>query len=213
MFPKPILDLAELLSKLPGIGPRQASRLAFFILRESKGYASALTSAIKNVTERVRPCVQCFRSMDANGNGKDGICDICKDPKRDQQSVCIVEKEIDIPNIEKTKVFHGTYHVLGGGISLLEKDSPERARVEDLYRRVEKLAVDVSPLEIIIATSPTTEGDATALYLERTLEPLAKKSSGVFISRLGRGLSMGAEVEYADEVTLEEALKHRTKSV
>ncbi len=213
MYPKPILDLIELFSKLPGIGPRQAARMAFFVLRESKGYGASLIAAVKNVKEQVRACGRCFRSMDTNGPVSNGLCDICKNPERDQRTICIVEKEIDIPNLEKTGVFGGVYHVLGGAISLLEKDSPERLRVKDLYRRIEELARDSSPLEVILATSSTAEGDATALYLLRTLEPLAEKSPALAVSRLGRGLSMGAEVEYADEATLEEALKHRTKSI
>ncbi|MBI2097200.1 MAG: recombination protein RecR [Candidatus Sungbacteria bacterium] len=212
MYPKAILRLAELFSKLPGIGPRQATRMAFFVLREGDNYGRTLAAAIQDVNKNIRSCPQCFRSMDVNGSSHNGLCEICADQRRDGRSICVVEKEIDIPNIEKTGAFAGVYHVLGGTISLLEKDSPERLHLKDLYRRIEELSASGAPLEVIIATNPTTEGDATLLYLERILSPLKERFSVIAISRLGRGLSLGAEVEYADEVTLENALKHRTQT-
>jgi len=208
MYPEPIERLIQLFSKLPGVGPRQATRMAFYVLSESNGYAASISRSIDEVRKNISFCDQCFRSVQKSA-GKN-VCAICQDPKRDQRIICVVEKEIDIANIEKTAAYHGTYHVLGGTISLLDKESPERLRLKDLYQRIETAANSGNALEMIIAMSPTSEGDSTALYLKRTLEPLIQKFPALKLTMLGRGLSLGAEVEYADQVTLESALKYRT---
>ena len=207
MFPQALQQLIEMFAKLPGVGPRQATRMAFFVLREPNGYAKQLKDAVETVRTKVGWCAQCFRSMDKNG--AEAMCDICKNQNRRPEIVCVVEKEVDLTNIEKIKLFQGNYHVLGGTLSLLDAGAPDRLHIRELYLRMEKLA-GVDGAEVIIATSSTSEGDSTALYLERTLLALVSTHPNFKISRLGRGLSMGAEVEYADQTTLENAIKNRT---
>ncbi len=208
MYPKPIQRLIELLSKLPGVGPRQAGRMVFFILRESNGYVTDLADAVNNLKRNVAACKECFHFMEKD---ESDLCEFCRNPKRDKTLISVVEKEADLANIEKTGGYHGLYHVLGGTFAPLDPDSPKKLRLEDFYSRIERHAKNGNTLEVIIATSQTTEGEATARYLERMLEPLAKRYPALSVSRLGRGMSMGSEIEYADETTLHEAFNHRIK--
>lgn len=209
MYPKPIQRLIELFAELPGVGPRQAARMAFFVLRSSQDYALALSEAVAGAKKKVGLCTECFRSID-RGNGT--VCDFCAGEKRNRELLMIVEKEMDIANLEKTGMYHGLYHVLGGTVSLIDPESPRKLRLKDLYERIERLLGGAANLEVIIATGQTSEGDSTAMYLEQMISPLRKNFPELSISRLGRGLSMGTEVEYADEVTLENALRHRIHS-
>lgn len=166
-----------------------------------------LIDALKNLQEKVVFCSQCFRSMEADG--QTGLCLFCADSKRDSSAIAVVEKESDMQNLEKTGVYHGLYHVLGGTISTLDADSPKKIHLKELYERVKGLLEAKQKCEVVLATNPTTEGDTTALYIERVLAPLQNHFSGIKISRLGRGLSLGSELEHVDEVTLKNALKNR----
>ncbi|MBI3627322.1 MAG: recombination protein RecR [Candidatus Sungbacteria bacterium] len=209
MYPQPIKRLIELLSELPGLGPRQAARITFFILRESKGYSKILGEAIIKAKEDTSFCGECYRSIDRTVSS---ICEFCSSEKRNQETLAIVEKEVDLANLEKTRLYAGVYHILGGVFRALDPDSPTKLHLADLYSRIEKKLKTKKPVEIIIATSETTEGVSTSLYIERMLDPLKAKYKNLTVSRLGRGLSLGTELEYADEVTLQNALQHRTHS-
>lgn len=206
MYPKPIQNLIELFSKLPGIGPRQATRFVFHILKKS-GFAKEIAVGLSALEEKIAFCTQCFRALEHNDSG---LCSICRDTRRDTQFLAVVEKESDMQNLEKTGSFLGLYYVLGGVISPLDPDSPKKIRLRELHERVQKNAVEhPAHFEVILATNSTTEGDTTALYIERVLSPLKDAHPHLKISRLGRGLSLGTELEYADEITLRNALTNR----
>lgn len=210
MYPQPIQELIDTLTHLPGIGPRQATRFAFFLLKDRQGVADAIAESLRTMRERVGECAQCWRSLEMGKKETKQLCAICKDERRDARQIAVVEKEADLHNIEKLATYRGAYHILGGVISPLDTDSPKRLHLRALYNRVEELAKkNDKPAEIILATGSTTEGDTTAIYIERILSPLKEKHPHLTISRLGRGLSLGAELEYADEVTLTNALTNR----
>jgi recombination protein RecR len=202
MLPSSLKNLIDQLSKLPEIGPRAATRLAFFILNQPEIYSKELAKAIVELKSKTRTCRQCFNLTSSD------LCDICSNPKREQSTICVVEDPLDILPFEKTRRYQGTYHVLGGLIAPTDGIMPENLRIKELAERIknlQKTKENSSPsLEIIIALNPTTEGDTTALYLERTLKPLEIK-----ITRLGRGLSTGSDLEYTDETTLINALQNR----
>lgn len=185
--------IGELL-KLPGIGPKTAQRLAFYLLKVSKEEAFALSQAIVDVKEKLRLCPICLNIAEEE------LCAICRDPGRDPSILCVVEEANDLLAIEKTREFKGLYHVLGGTISPLEGRGPDRLSTRELLQRLEGGTVK----EVILATNPTAEGEATAMYLTRLLKPL-----GVRLTRIARGLPMGGDLEYADEVTLAKALEGR----
>lgn len=195
MFPNSLKNLIDQLSKLPEIGPRAATRLALFMLNQSEDYLKNLAQAIKELKSKTRVCQNCF-NLTSNT-----LCSICVDPKRDKNIICLVEDILDIIPIEQTKQYNGLYHVLGGLISPTEGITPEKLKIKELISRIKKYT---EPVEIIMAFNPTVEGDTTALYLERTLKLLSVK-----ITRLGRGLSTGSDLEYADETTLINALLGR----
>jgi len=196
MYSPQIRKLIDLFSKFPTVGPRTAARFVFYLLGVPKEGIRELTSAISNLKEKVKLCSFCFKSFEGEG----GLCEICRDPRRDKSLICVVEKEIDMIPIEKTKKYQGLYFILGGTISTLKKEDIKKIKAEELLERAKKPEVK----EVILALNPTTEGEATLLYLERLLKPLNKK-----ITRLGRGLPLGAELEYADEETLGSALEGR----
>jgi recombination protein RecR len=191
MYPKAFQKLIKNFSSLPSVGPKMAERLVLFLFKQDsekiKEFAENLLE-IKNL----RICQKCFNISE------DNLCEFCKDPKREQQSLCVVEEPLDIISIERTKAYTGLYHVLGGVLQV--GDSGADLKIPQLISRVENENI----MEVILATNPTTEGDATALYLKRKLQ-----DSGAKITRLGRGLSTGADLEYADEITLSEALRNR----
>lgn len=205
-YPKPLQKLIDIFTKFPGIGPRQAGRFAFFMLKENEGLTEDLILALKEVKGKVVFCAQCFRSME---NRENDLCAICHDAKRDQTTIAIVEKEVDMQNLEKTGLHRGVYHILGGVISPFDADSPKKLRLKEMHGRIRNILEKSEKCEIILATNSTTEGDTTALYIERILEPLKKQYTDFKISRLGRGLSLGSELEYADEITLKNALTNR----
>lgn len=203
MYPPQIQHLVDLFTKLPGIGPRQATRFVFSFLKN--GTAREFAETLKEL-EKIGFCGQCYRSIEKSDSS---LCRFCADKKRDQAAIAIVEKESDMHNLEKTGAYQGFYHILGGVVSPLDSESTKGLHLRELYERVRILLEKNKTCEVVLATNTTTEGDTTALYIERILAPLAEKHKGLKISRLGRGLSIGSELEYADDVTLKNALTNR----
>ncbi len=206
MYSPSVQKLIDLFTKFPGIGPRQAGRLVFFLLKENGDLAKDLALAITEAKDKTVSCRQCFRSMEKND--KD-LCLLCLDSKRDTASLAIVEKESDLQALERSGVHIGQYHVLGGVISPLDADSPKRLHLRELFERTKNILEKNNRAEIVLSTSATTEGDTTALYIERVLTPLKNHYPDFKISRLGRGLSLGSELEYADETTVKNAFLNR----
>jgi recombination protein RecR len=191
---KPIDDLIEALTKLPGIGRKTASRLAFYILRSSPTEAQGLARAILDVKEKIRLCSICFNLTDEEP------CRICQDERRDREILCVVEGPNDLIAIENTGAFNGGYHVLHGTISPLEGVGPDDIKIKELMDRIQRERV----VEVILATNPTVEGGATALYLTDLIKPL-----GVKVTRIAYGIPMGGEIEYSDGMTLSKAIEGR----
>jgi recombination protein RecR len=194
MYEGPIQDLIDELSRLPGIGPKSAQRLAFHMLKAPSDEARRLAEAIVRAKERMSFCREC-------GNVAEGdLCRICRDPGRDPTAICVVEEPKDAAAIEKAGVIKGRYHILGGAISPLDGIGPEDLRVGELLERVQRDSV----VEVILATNPNLEGNATAMYVAALLKP-----SGVRVTKLASGLPVGGDLEYADEITLGQALEGR----
>ena len=194
MYEGAIQDLIDALGRLPGIGPKSAQRIAFHILQADAEIATALVDSIRTVKERVKFCVEC-------GNvSEEDQCRICRDPRRDKTLICVVEESKDVIAIERTREFRGKYHVLGGAISPIDGIGPEQLRIRELMARL----ADPGIVEVILATDPNLEGEATATYLSRMIKPLKIK-----VSRLASGLPVGGDLEYADEVTLGRAFEGR----
>lgn len=187
-------DLASELSKLPGIGRKTALRLTYHLLKQPAEQSQRLAHALSTLAERVRPCARCFNLTEEDN------CAICRDTRRDPALICAVEESSDIGAIERAGEFRGVYHVLGGRLSPLDGVGPDDLRVAELVERV----TDGAVREVIIATNPSLEGEATALYLQRQLVP-----HGVSVSRIARGLPVGGDLEYADGVTIAQALSAR----
>ena len=194
MYEGPIQDLIDELARLPGIGPKSAQRLAFYLVKAPPQDARRLAEAIVAAKDRVRFCRECF------GVAEGDLCRICRNPGRDPAVICVVEESKDQAAIEKAGVIKGRYHVLGGAISPLEGIGPDDLRVQELLDRVGKNGVQ----EVILATNPNLEGNATAMYVAGLLKPL-----GIRVTRLASGLPVGGDLEYADEVTLGQALEGR----
>ena len=194
MYEGIIQDLIDELGRLPGVGPKSAQRIAFHIIQSDRVDVSRLAEILKTVKERVKFCTTC-------GNiSEEQLCRICKDPRRDNSSICVVEESKDVLAIEKTREFKGKYHVLGGAISPIDGIGPENLRIKELMTRLAQTQIN----EVIIATDPNLEGEATATYLTRLIKPL-----GVKVSRLASGLPVGGDLEYADEITLGRAFEGR----
>jgi recombination protein RecR len=196
-FPVSMTALAEEFSKMPGIGPKSAQRLAFYILKASRDDVASLAKAIIKVKETVRSCSVC------NNLSDNETCEICKSPSRDRSILCVVEDPDDVVTIEKAGNFHGVYHVLLGSLSPLDGIGPGDLKIKELAERVNKQR----PKEIIIATDFNTEGEATALYLSRIL-----KSSGAKITRVAYGIPVGGGLEYADQATIAKAFEGRREA-
>ena len=190
----PVQDLIDELGRLPGVGPKSAQRIAFHLLKLSKGDAMRLAAAIEEAKDRVTWCQRCFNLSEGE------LCGICDDDRRDGHLVCVVEEPKDLVAVEKTGEFKGRYHVLGGAISPIEGIGPDQLRVKELLARIEPEGVT----EIILCTNPNIEGEATAMYLGRLLTPL-----GISVTRIASGLPVGGDLEYADELTLGRALEGR----
>ena len=201
MYPKPVQNFIDKFSRLPGIGPRQAARLAFWILNGPKETRQNLKQALEGLDKDARTCELCHYVIENDGNEK---CHFCDNPARDHTTICVVEKETDLATIEKSGVYKGLYHVLGGLFSALDTAVPKNLKMPELVKRIENLKKNKSVEEIILALSPTHEGDLTAYYLEKLLKPLKVK-----VTRLGRGLPYGSDVEFADAQTLSGALESR----
>jgi len=194
MYEGIIQDLIDELGRLPGVGPKSAQRIAFHIIQSDRVDVSRLAEILKTVKERVKFCTTC-------GNiSEEELCRICKDPRRDNSSICVVEESKDVLAIEKTREFKGKYHVLGGAISPIDGIGPENLRIKELMTRLAQTQIN----EVIIATDPNLEGEATATYLTRLIKPL-----GVKVSRLASGLPFGGDHENADEITLGRAFEGR----
>ncbi len=204
MHPKAIQKLIEYFTRFPGIGPRQASRFAYTLLDEDARTIEGFAETLRELAASVSRCKECFRSIETQ-NGKN-ICNVCE---QDITAILVVEKDQDLETIGKTGLWHEAYHVLGGTISLMNEKTRVTDRIRALYDRVkERSKTAQKQLEIVLATSTTTEGDATALYIERVLEPFINDKK-ISLTRLGRGVSQGTEMEYADPQTLKNALKNR----
>ena len=196
IFAGPVQDLMDELGRLPGVGPKSAQRIAYHILKISTVDASRLSNAINEVKARIAFCERCFNIAEGSE------CQICLDPSRDQTVLCVVEESRDIVAFERTREFRGRYHVLQGAISPIEGIGPEQLRIADLLARITSEGID----EIILATNPNIEGEATAMYLARLLEPL-----GIAVTKIASGLPVGGDLEYADELTLSKALEGRQR--
>ena len=190
----PVARLIEELHRLPGIGPKSAQRLAYHLLRAPKDEAQALAEAIIEVKDKIKLCAICQNTTDVEP------CVICADESRDRSVICVVEEPLDILAIERTRGHKGLYHVLHGSISPMEGVGPEQLKVRELLERLR----DGSVREVIMATNPNLEGEATTMYVSRLLQPL-----GLRVTRLARGLPMGSDLEYADDLTLSRALENR----
>ena len=194
MYEGAIQDLIDELGRLPGVGPKSAQRIAFHVLSSDPADVNRLATALRKVKEPVRFCTTCFNVAESDQ------CRICRDPRRDQSVLCVVEEYKDVVAIERTREFKGRYHVLGGAISPIEGIGPDQLRIKELMTRL----ADGAVTEVILATDPNLEGEATATYLTRFLSDL-----GLRVTRLASGLPVGGDLEYADEVTLGRAFEGR----
>jgi recombination protein RecR len=194
MYEGVVQELIDELGRLPGIGPKSAQRIAFYLLQADDDQPRKLAQVLLEVKERVRFCEICYNVTEEDR------CNICRDARRSQTTICVVEESKDVQAIERTREFRGLYHVLGGAISPIEGIGPDNLRIKELMSRL----ADPNIVEVIIATDPNLEGEATATYLTRMLAPL-----GITVSRLASGLPVGGDLEYADEVTLGRAFEGR----
>ena len=194
MYAAPVQELIDQLGRLPGVGPKSAQRIAFYLLKLPKEDAERLAQAIIEVKARISFCRRCWNVAEGE------LCEMCTDERRDPTIVCVVEEPRDIVAVEKTQEFHGLYHVLQGAISPIEGIGPEQLRVKELLTRVDTEGIK----EVILCTNPNLEGEATAMYLARLLKPL-----GLSVTRIASGLPVGGDLEYADELTLGRALEGR----
>jgi len=194
MTPDPLNRLVAELAKLPGIGEKTAQRLAFYILRSPPQYAQDLSAAISELVQKVRLCQRCFSLTESE------LCAMCQDPRRDERVLCVVESVADLLAIERTREFRGRYHVLHGVLSPLDGTGPDQLRIRELLSRLREGGAE----EVIVATNPDVEGEATALYLTRLLKPM-----GLKVTRIAQGLPIGSDLEFADQATLSRALTSR----
>lgn len=195
-LPEPIQKLINAFERLPGIGPKSASRLAFYLLRAPEDVSQDLSEALNGLKDKIAFCEECFNITEAGRTR----CEICENPRRDGALICVVEEALDVLALERTGAYNGKYHVLHGVLSPIEGIGPDDIKVKPLIERVARGGVK----EVILATNPSMEGDATALYLQGQLTPY-----GVQVTRLARGLPVGGDLEYADQNTLLKALSGR----
>lgn len=196
ILPEPIQNLINALERLPGIGPKSASRLAFYFLRADESLSSELAEALTGLKDKIAFCSECFNITEA---GRER-CEICENPKRDASIICVLEDALDVLALERMGAYQGKYHVLQGVLNPIEGIGPDDIKIRPLIERVARGGVR----EVILATNPSMEGDTTALYISQRLAPL-----GVSVTRLARGLPMGGDLEYADQSTLLRALQGR----
>ena len=201
MYPAPLARLIQELSKLPGIGEKSAARLAFHMLKGKKDDIFRLSESIGRLRQEIGLCQRCFGFSEVKAQDEDGaLCDVCRNFDREADKICVVEEPADMIAVEKSQEFRGLYHVLHGTISPLDGIGPDALRIKELLERLRDTAVK----EVIVATNPTMDGEATALYLSKVIKPL-----GVSVTRIARGLPMGGDLEYTDAVTLGKALEGR----
>lgn len=198
LLPKSIQNLINELSKLPGIGPKTASRLTFFLLKQPQMERQSFSKAVGNLGADIRYCSICHNMTEADP------CKICSDPKRDQNVICVLEDPLDVVAMDQLADFRGVYHVLGGAISPLEGIGPENLKIAELLTRISSTP---EPKEIILATNPSMEGEATAMFIAKKIREA--NFPNIKVTRIGRGLPMGADLEYADEYTLSKAMEGR----
>ena len=194
IIPEPVTRLIEEFSRLPGIGPKTASRLTFYLLRAPTEQTMALGEAVRQLKERISFCEVCYNITETSP------CPICRDEHRDRTQICVVEEPLDVLALERTRAYRGLYHVLHGAISPVEGIGPDDLRIAELLERLRVGGIN----EVILATNPSLEGEATAMYLERQLAPFK-----IRVTRLARGLPVGGDLEYADEITLARAIEGR----
>lgn len=201
-FPAAIKNLITAFERLPGIGPKSATRLVFYLLNTPQSFIDNLSNSLLRLKKDIKICSVCFSVGDTE------VCSICSDNKRNKNVICVVERAIDVMVIENMGGFKGVYHVLGGAVNPLDHIGPDDLKIVELLQRIRKMVneVDKKDMEIILATNPTMEGEATALYIKRRIEEIDKE---VNISRIGSGLPIGADLEYADQATLSRALDGR----
>jgi recombination protein RecR len=206
MLPKPVQNLIDEFSKLPGIGPKTAARLVFYLLKKPKADVFAFGSAVTQLMENIKYCSSCFSITDVD------ICEICSNDQRNEEILAVVEEPLDIVALEKTGALDGLYHVLGGSISPIDGIGPENLRIAEL---LDKVANNSKIKEVILATNPSLEGEATATYIKNQLEKISlsvnRNGEEIEITRIARGLPVGGDLEYADEVTLSRSLEGRKK--
>lgn len=200
MLPKALETLIEALGNLPGVGPRTAERYAYFVLRSAPHVADKLVAAIGNIHAQISTCPVTYALIDA----EDNVSPLYADPERDKTVIAVVEEPFDIVALEKTKQFHGTYHVLGGAMSPIDGVGPEQLHIPELIARIKKDNVQ----ELILATNASVEGESTALYIQKHLE---EQGVDITVTRLARGIPAGVDLEYADMITLTHALEGRRK--
>ncbi len=196
MIAGPIRQLIKEFQRLPGVGEKTAFRLVMHVLESPQPQAQALADALVEIKQRIRPCSRCFQMTEEE------VCAICASPKRDSSVICVVEDQASLMAIERARQFYGIYHVLGGRVSPMEGVGPGDLRIAELLKRIEGEGVK----EVVVATNPNVEGEATALYLKRALEPY-----DVEITRIARGIPMGGDLEYSDALTLGRAFEGRMK--
>ena len=192
-------DIARLLQKLPGVGPRAAVRMILALLDRPQSELDDLGDAIRQLKTRVRQCAECFNVSE------DGLCVVCRDGRRDPKTIMVVEKVTDLQSVERAGLWKGLYHVLGGAIAPVDNIGPEHLRIRELAERVDRFVEQAGSVELVLATNPTSAGEMTAMYIR----DLFHKAPGVRTTRLARGLATGTHLEYADEVTLRHALESR----
>jgi recombination protein RecR len=200
---EPVSNLVEAFSRLPGIGPKTASRLTYFLLRSDESIALNLAQALQELKAKTLFCSVCFNIADQDP------CAICTDTQRDHSLICVVEEPLDVQAVERTREYAGVYHVLHGAISPLEGMGPDDLKIQELLHRIQVSREDQQAAlvqEVMVATNPNLEGDATSMYIARLLKPL-----GIRVTRLARGLPTGGDLEYADEMTLSNALSGRSE--
>jgi recombination protein RecR len=200
LLPEPIQALINALERLPGIGPKSASRLAFYFLRADESLSSELAEALTGLKDKIAFCSECFNITDA---GRE-LCEICENPKRDTSIICVLEDALDVLALERMGAYQGKYHVLQGVLNPIEGIGPDDIKIRPLIERVARGVAQGTVREVILATNPSMEGDTTAMYIGQRLAPL-----GVSVTRLARGLPMGGDLEYADQSTLLRALQGR----
>lgn len=200
ILPKPLQKLIRSFAKLPGIGPKTAQRLAYYLLRSHRSLARELGESLQNLQENIELCRECFLIADSS------LCGICSDARRDKNIICVVEHVFDAEAIERSGEFHGVYHILHGRIAPLDDTMPDDLKMKELVMRVKRQLMGRENIEIILAMNPSSEGEVTAIYIQKLLKPFGSKLK---LTRIATGIPVGGDLEYADEVTLARALKGR----